>query len=128
VEPLLVAIGVVLAVWVALIALLYALGRRDAAIEAARFIPNLIALFRGLLGDPRVPRRAKVLLAIGALWLASPIDLVPEFLPVIGPLDDAVMAALVLRYVVGSAGRDVVIEHWRGDPAVIERLLRLVRM
>jgi uncharacterized membrane protein YkvA (DUF1232 family) len=75
--------------------------------------------------DPRVPRRAKVLLAIGAVWLASPIDLLPEFLPVLGPLDDAIMAAIVLRYLVKHSGREVLEEHWQGAPETLDRILRL---
>ena len=88
----------------------------------------MTVLFRGLLADRRVPLQAKIVLVFGALWVASPIDLIPEFIPVIGPLDDAVVAALVLRTVVKAAGRDVVYEHWRGDPRVIERLLALARV
>jgi uncharacterized membrane protein YkvA (DUF1232 family) len=58
------------------------------------------------------------------LWLASPIDLLPEFLPGIGAIDDAVVAGLVLRHVVKRAGPDVVRDHWRGDPRTITVLLR----
>ena len=79
---------------------------------------------RILAVDPRVPFRAKVALGVGALWIASPIDLLPEFLPVIGPLDDVIVAALVLRYVVARAGAEVVRERWRGDPATLERVFR----
>src|SRR5439155_8408514 len=85
----------------------------------------LLALFRGLVRDPRVPRGSRLLLLFGAAWVASPIDLIPEFIPLLGPLDDAVVAALILRHVLRSAGEDVVAEHWRGDPATLARLLRL---
>jgi len=61
----------------------------------------------------------------GAAWVASPIDLIPEFIPVLGPLDDAVVAALILRHLLKTAGRDVVAEHWRGDPTTLQRLLHL---
>jgi len=67
-----------------------------------------------------------VLLLFGAAWIASPIDLIPEFIPFLGRLDDAVVAALILRRLVKTAGREVVEEHWRGDPATIARLLRVV--
>ena len=100
-------------------------GRRTAAREVATLLPNLARLFKGLIGDPRVPRSSKALLLFGAAWIASPIDLIPEFIPVLGPLDDAVVAALVLRHVLRRAGREVVVEHWRGDPATLERILRL---
>ena len=103
-------------------------GRRVAAKELATLLPNLLLLFKDLARDPRVPRGAKMWIVIGGLWLASPIDLLPEFLPVIGPLDDAVVAALVLRYLVRRAGVEVVSEHWRGEPTTLERLLEAARI
>jgi uncharacterized membrane protein YkvA (DUF1232 family) len=75
-----------------------------------------------------VPRSSKVLLLFGAFWLVSPIDLIPEFLPGVGALDDAVVAALVLRHVVKRAGPDIVGDHWRGDPRTIGLLLRAARV
>jgi uncharacterized membrane protein YkvA (DUF1232 family) len=77
------------------------------------------------ISDPRVSGRAKIALAIGAVWLASPIDLVPEFIPIAGPLDDAIVAGLVLRYVLRSTERSVLDTHWRGDPRALARLLGL---
>jgi uncharacterized membrane protein YkvA (DUF1232 family) len=59
-----------------------------------------------------------------AVWIASPIDLVPECIPVAGPLDDAIVAALVLRHLLRRTDRSVVFEHWRGDPATIEVIVR----
>lgn len=111
--------------YAAAIGALYLLGKRTAAREVAALLPNLLMLFKGLVKDPRVPRSSKVLLVLGGLWVASPIDLIPEFIPVLGPLDDAVVAALILRHVLRTAGREVVAEHWRGDPATLDRLLRL---
>ena len=108
---------------VAVLALILA-GRGVAARELALLLPNLILLFKDLLRDPRVPRGPKIVLAIGIVWLVSPIDLLPEFLPVIGPLDDAVVAALVLRHLVHRAGADVVREHWRGEPDTLDLILR----
>ncbi|MBM4434350.1 MAG: DUF1232 domain-containing protein [Chloroflexi bacterium] len=110
---------------VILVTLLFVAGRRLLARELALVVPNLLRLFRGLLGDRRVPLGAKLALALGLLWLASPIDLIPEFVPVAGPLDDVIVAALMLWLVSRMAGRDVVREHWRGDPAVLARVLRL---
>ncbi len=120
-----VALAVVVVIYAGLVALLFLAGRRLLARELALLIPNLVHLFRGLLGDPRVPLRAKVVLLVGIVWIASPIDLIPEFIPIAGPLDDAIVAALVLAYVSRAAGRDVVREHWHGDPTVLARLLRL---
>ena len=121
---LLIAALVVVVVWLVAVVVLLFLGRKTLARELISLLPNLVRLFRGLLGDERVPRSSKALLVLGGLWLASPIDLIPEFLPGIGPLDDAVVAALVLRHVVKRAGPDVVRDHWRGDPRTIGVLLR----
>jgi uncharacterized membrane protein YkvA (DUF1232 family) len=112
------------AVWLVLVGLLFLAGRRAGAKELAMFLPNLIVLFKGLATDSRVPRSSKLLLVFGAAWFASPIDLVPEFIPVLGPLDDAVVAALILRAVVRRAGRQVAIDHWRGEARTLETLLR----
>jgi uncharacterized membrane protein YkvA (DUF1232 family) len=80
-----------------------------------------MVLFRGLLRDPRVPRSAKLWLGFAVVWIASPIDLVPKFIPIAGPLDDAIVAALVLRHLLRRTDRSVLFEHWRGDPATLER-------
>ena len=120
-----VALIAVAAVWVVLVLTLIAVGRRSAARALAGLLPNLIGLFRGLLRDPRVPRGSKVLLGLSIVWFLSPIDLIPEFVPVAGPVDDAIIGILVLRHVLRRAGRDVVADHWRGDSATLDRILRL---
>jgi uncharacterized membrane protein YkvA (DUF1232 family) len=119
---------VVAAVYVAVVIALIVAGRKVLAKELALLVPNLALLFKDLLRDPAVPRGPKVALAIGAVWLASPIDLLPEFLPVLGPLDDAVVAALVLRYLVRRSGPEVVRRHWRGDPRTLDMILRAARI
>jgi uncharacterized membrane protein YkvA (DUF1232 family) len=91
--------------------------------ELARFIPDCITTIARLRGDPRVPGRAKVAVVLAGLWLASPIDLLPEFLPVIGPLDDVVVVALALRYAARQVPRQVLLDAWPGNPALLERLL-----
>jgi uncharacterized membrane protein YkvA (DUF1232 family) len=121
---LLIGIGLALAVWAVAVIALIALGRRSQARELATLIPNLLVLFRGLLRDPRVPRSAKLWLGFAVVWIASPIDLVPEFIPVAGPLDDAIVAALVLRHLLRRTDRSVLFEHWRGDPATLEAIVR----
>ena len=127
VRTLLIGLAVVAIVYAIAIAILFLAGRRTAAKEIATLLPNLVLLFKDLIRDPRVPRGSKWLLVAGAIWVASPIDLIPEFIPVLGPLDDAVVAALILRHVLRSAGREVVTENWRGDPATLDRVLRLSR-
>jgi uncharacterized membrane protein YkvA (DUF1232 family) len=116
---------VALGVWVIVIAALVISGRRWMAIAAAKVLPDLVRLMRGLARDDRVPRGSKVLLGFGALWVLSPIDLIPEFIPIAGPLDDIVVVALVLRHVLKKAGRTVAEEHWTGDPAILERILKM---
>lgn len=125
---LLIAGGVLVGLWLCAAVVLLVIGRRSVARELVTFLPNLIRLFRGLLGDDRVPASSKILLLLGAVWLASPIDLIPEFLPGVGALDDAVVAGLVLRHVVKRAGPDVVRDHWRGDPKTIGVMLRAARV
>src|SRR5438876_2989559 len=124
-RALLIGLAVSVGVYIAVISALYLAGRRSAAREVATLLPNLLMLFKGLIRDPRVPRRSKLLLVFGAAWVALPIDLIPEFIPVLGPLDDAVVAALILRHLLRTAGRDVVTEHWQGDPATLARLIRV---
>ena len=124
-HSLFIAVAVTATVYVLVVAALFFAGRRTAAKELALLLPNLVALFKGLSRDPRVPRKSKVLLVVGVVWFASPIDLIPEFVPVLGPLDDAVVAALILRHILRKAGKEIVAEHWRGDPATLNRLLRL---
>lgn len=118
----------VVVLWLLAVLVLLWLGRKTFARELMTLVPNLVRLFRGLLGDERVPRSSKALLLLGAVWLASPIDLIPEFLPGVGAMDDAVVAGLLLRHVVKRAGPDVVKDHWRGDPRTIGLLLRAARV
>ena len=121
---LLIGIGIALAIWLAAVIALVAFGRRSQARELARLIPNLLILFRGLLRDPRVPRSGKLWVAFAVVWIASPIDLIPEFIPIAGPLDDAIVAALVLRHLLRSTSQEVLSEHWHGDPATLRTIVR----
>lgn len=122
------ALATIAVLWFIVIGLLLVIGRRLAARRLFRLVPSLLGLFTGLLRDDRVPRRTKFFLALALAWIASPLDLIPEFLPVVGALDDAVIAALVLRSVVKRAGRGVVAEHWRGDPETLDLIFRLARI
>jgi len=123
----LIGILVVVGVWVIAIAGLAVAGRRSAARELVTLLPNLVMLFRGLLHDPRVSRGSKALVWFAIVWVVSPIDLIPEFIPIAGPLDDAIVAALVLRHVLQRSGVDVVAEHWRGDPATLNLIVGVRR-
>ena len=107
-------------------AVLVLLARRlppGTARDLARFLPDCVTLVRRLRRDPAVPRRARVALLVAGLWVLSPIDLIPEFLPVIGPLDDVVVVALALRYAARQVPREVVLAAWPGESRLLERLL-----
>jgi uncharacterized membrane protein YkvA (DUF1232 family) len=91
--------------------------------DLAGFLPACLTTVRRLRNDPRVPRRAKVAILLAGLWLLSPIDLLPEFLPIIGPLDDVLVVALALRYAARRVPREVLLEAWPGEPRLLERLL-----
>jgi uncharacterized membrane protein YkvA (DUF1232 family) len=117
-----VAVGCVAASWL----LLIVLARRlppGLLRDLAAFIPDCVTTIRRLRRDPRVPGRAKAAIVFAGIWVASPIDLIPEFIPVIGPLDDIVVVALALRYAARRVPREVVLGAWPGERRLIERLL-----
>jgi uncharacterized membrane protein YkvA (DUF1232 family) len=91
--------------------------------DAAEFLPACVTTARRLRRHEAVPRRAKVALLLAILWVLSPIDLLPEFLPVIGPLDDIVAVLLLLRYAARAVPRPVLLEAWPEEPGLLERLL-----
>jgi uncharacterized membrane protein YkvA (DUF1232 family) len=91
--------------------------------DLAGFLPAGVTLVRRLRADPRVPWQAKAAVVLAGLWVLSPVDLLPEFLPVIGPLDDVVVVALALRYAARRVPREVLLEAWPGEPRLLERLL-----
>jgi len=122
----LIGLGITLAVIVASWGLLMLLAKRlppGVLRDLAAFIPDCVTTVRRLRKDPRVPRRAKIAVIVAGLWVASPIDLIPEFIPVIGPLDDIVVVALALRYAGRQVPRDVLMAAWPGEPRVLQRLL-----
>ncbi|HEU4896206.1 MAG TPA: DUF1232 domain-containing protein [Actinomycetota bacterium] len=91
--------------------------------DLAGFLPACVTLVRRLRADPRVPWQAKAAVVLAGLWVLSPIDLLPEFLPVIGPLDDLVVVALALRYAARRLPRELLLEAWPGEPRLLERLI-----
>ena len=91
--------------------------------QVAEFLPACVTTARTLGTDPLVPRRAKIALLVAVLWVLSPIDLLPEFLPVIGPLDDVLAVILLLRYAARSIPRVTLLAAWPSDPTLLERLL-----
>jgi uncharacterized membrane protein YkvA (DUF1232 family) len=91
----------------------------------AGFVPDCAVLFKRLATDTRVPRWCKLLLAGVAAYLAFPLDLIPDFIPVLGQLDDALVVAFALRRIVSAAGEAVVTEHWPGPDPSLRTVLRL---
>jgi uncharacterized membrane protein YkvA (DUF1232 family) len=107
------------------IALLVLTGRRTEARAIAGFVPDCAVLFARLARDPATPRRQKLALVAIAAYLASPLDLVPDFLPVAGQADDAVLVVLALRWMLRSWGPEALERHWPGPGASLAVLLRL---
>jgi uncharacterized membrane protein YkvA (DUF1232 family) len=124
-DALLIAAAALLLLYAALVLALLAAGRRGQARALAGFVPDCAVLFKRLLGDERVSRRRKLPIALLAAYLVSPIDLVPDFIPVVGQLDDAILVGLVLRSLVGKAGPELIREHWPGPDESLRALLRL---
>jgi uncharacterized membrane protein YkvA (DUF1232 family) len=122
---LLLTAGVCVVLYAAFVVWLLLAGRRQDARALAGFIPDCLVLFRRLLADDRVPRRSKLLLAALVGYLAMPFDLVPDFIPVAGQLDDAIIVAVVLRIVLRVGGPDLLREHWPGPAASLNVLMRL---
>jgi uncharacterized membrane protein YkvA (DUF1232 family) len=122
----LIGLGITAAIVVASWLLLIILAKRlppGILRDLAAFIPDCVTTVRRLRKDPRVPRKAKIAIVFAGLWVASPIDLIPEFIPIIGPLDDIVVVALCLRYAGRQVPRDVIHGAWPGDHRLLERLL-----
>jgi uncharacterized membrane protein YkvA (DUF1232 family) len=125
VTALLVGLAIAVVLYgLAVLALVLA-GRRTDARALAGFIPDCIVLVRRLLSDERVPRSRKLLLGALLAYLAMPFDLVPDFIPVAGQLDDAIVTALVLRAVLRSGGDALLREHWPGPERSRELVARL---
>lgn len=123
----LVGIAVLAVVYAAFVVALVLAGRRGEARTLATFIPDCIVLVSRLARDARVPRRRKLILVALLGYLALPFDLVPDFIPVAGQLDDAVIVALALRYLVQSGGEPLIRELWPGPERSLTLILRLAR-
>jgi uncharacterized membrane protein YkvA (DUF1232 family) len=93
--------------------------------DALRLLPDVLRLLRRLAGDASLPRGVRVRLVVVLAYLAMPIDLVPDFVPILGYADDAVVVALVLRSVVRRAGPEALRRHWPGSPQGLGVLLQL---
>lgn len=127
IASLLVTLGVLIGLWLLLIALLW-LHRpsRELVMPALQLLPDVVRLLRSVVADPMTPRSLRWALIGAAAWIASPIDLLPEFLPVIGPLDDVLVAVLVLRWAFRRLGTANLREHWPGTDEGFGLLQRLI--
>jgi uncharacterized membrane protein YkvA (DUF1232 family) len=93
--------------------------------ELLWLVPRLAGLLAGLIGDPRVPRRTKAVLGVAAAYLASPVDLIPDVIPFVGYLDDALLVAIVLDGLLNHVERVVLLAHWPAEPASLDRAARV---
>jgi uncharacterized membrane protein YkvA (DUF1232 family) len=96
--------------------------------QLLRALPDLVRLIARLVGDPLLPRAAKIALGAAMVYLASPIDLIPDFIPLVGYLDDLLLAALLVDGVLNWVDRALVLKYWPGTPDSLERLARAARM
>ena len=125
-SSLLIVAVCILVVYAAFVVALIVAGRRRDARDVVRFIPDCVVLVRRLVGDPRVHRRHKVLLGALFGYLALPIDLVPDFIPVVGHIDDVLVVVLALRVVLRASGSELLREHWPGPERSLALVLRFV--
>jgi uncharacterized membrane protein YkvA (DUF1232 family) len=126
--PLSIVGGVVL-LWIPLMVMLWIGKPDDLGIrDSARLLPDLVRLIKRLATDPGMPRGVRIRLAVLLGYLAIPIDLIPDFIPVIGYADDAIIIALVLRSVTRAAGPAALDEHWPGTPEGLAAVRRLCRL
>jgi uncharacterized membrane protein YkvA (DUF1232 family) len=126
--PLSIAGGLGL-IWLALVVALWLAKPDEGGVrEAMRLLPDLVRLLKRLAADPEMPRGIRIRIGLLLAYLALPIDLIPDFVPVLGYADDAVIVALVLRSVTRRAGPDALAKHWPGTPDGLAALRRLCRL
>ena len=123
-ELILISLGAMLLVWVSLVVALLLVGRQSEAKALSTFLPDCLVLLRRLLGDERVGRGRKLVLVGLVGYLLMPIDLVPDFIPIVGVLDDAIVAAMALRLALRSGGPELLREHWPGPEESLVMVMR----
>ena len=124
-KEILLGAAVALALYAAGVVTLIVAGRREDARALAGIVPDCLVLFGRLLKDSRLSRRQKLPVVLLVGYLALPLDLIPDFIPIAGQLDDVILAGLVLRRLVRRAGSELIGEHWTGPPGSLVVLLRL---
>jgi uncharacterized membrane protein YkvA (DUF1232 family) len=123
--PWLLFLGLAAVVYGLFVGCLVLAGRGGDARALAGFLPDCIVLFRRLLGDPRTPRRSRTIVIALLGYLAFPFDVIPDFIPVAGQLDDAVVVALGLRAILRGGGLEMIEEHWPGPRSSLSFILKL---
>jgi len=122
-------VGGLVLVWAVLAVVLWLTKPGDYDLkEALRLLPDLIRLIKRLAADPATPRGVRIRLLLLLGYLALPFDLIPDFVPVLGYADDAIIVALVLRSATRTAGPDALAKHWPGTPEGLAALRRLCRL
>jgi uncharacterized membrane protein YkvA (DUF1232 family) len=122
-------VGGLVLVWAVLAAVLWLTKPDEYELrEASRLLPDLIRLIKRLAADPDTPRGVRIRLALLLVYLALPVDLIPDFVPVIGYADDAIIVTLVLRSATRRAKLDALVRHWPGTPEGLNALKRLCRL
>jgi uncharacterized membrane protein YkvA (DUF1232 family) len=123
-------LGALLLLWLALVVAMYVVGRKESdsakLTDAGRLLPDVIRLVRRLAGDPTLPRGIRVRLFLLVGYLILPIDLIPDFIPIVGYADDAIIVAWALRSVARVAGPEPLDRHWPGTPEGLRVVKRLV--
>jgi uncharacterized membrane protein YkvA (DUF1232 family) len=121
--------GGLLLLWLLMIAALWVAKPDDTRLrDAVRLLPDVVRLLKRLAADRTTPKAVRVSLMLLFVYLASPIDLVPDFIPVLGYADDAVVVALVLRHVTRKAGIEALDRHWPGPPEGLAAVRKLCRL
>ena len=119
-------IGIV-ALWVAVLVLFWAFRPRGVAVrEVLAIVPDVLRLLRSLIGDRSAPLDVRVVLVGLVAWIISPIDLIPEFVPVLGPIDDIVVAVVAMRFVRRRMGVDDLRRRWSGSAAGFDLLVHVI--
>jgi uncharacterized membrane protein YkvA (DUF1232 family) len=113
---------IVYAIFVGVLALV---GRSSNARAVAGFVPDCIVLFKRMLGDSRLPRRYRAIVVAMVVYLALPFDLIPDFIPVAGQFDDAIVVVLTLRAILRGGGLEMIEEHWPGPRSSLSFILKL---